>query len=320
MTDRLFDIVTLAFPPDTSAARARFDFVLDRYSNFIPPESQPRWGATGRTIFESVDGGTAGEILDALDAVGVRTEIRPVSPTKTPPSPGAATPVGVPCPSCGFSNDETSIDCAACGVVFAKFEQLQVRRMMEAARLEEEVNRIQRIRQEWTEKALSYREKRPLAPAAIAPFKSVLVTEEVPFLRLDSDRGPLLLTSLRLLTEIRGEMVSIPYETIAEAELGGGFQVLGGNVRMALTLKSPLMVGRTRVPSLTRQVQKNAAWDPETVMDWIYSRNFICGGCGARDLDFRLENRKTRVRCMRCARDHEVDPVHAVLRLIGEPQ
>jgi len=42
-------------------------------------------------------------------------------------------------------------------------------------------------------------------------------------------------------------------------------------------------------------------------MDWAFARNFMCGACGARDLDFRLEDSDSHCRCMHCATDHQID-------------
>jgi formylmethanofuran dehydrogenase subunit E len=47
-------------------------------------------------------------------------------------------------------------------------------------------------------------------------------------------------------------------------------------------------------------------------MDWAFARNFICGSCGERDLEYRTEVATVKMRCMHCATDHEVDMREAV--------
>ncbi|MCU0856683.1 MAG: hypothetical protein MUF63_18000, partial [Rhodobacteraceae bacterium] len=59
-------------------------------------------------------------------------------------------------------------------------------------------------------------------------------------------------------------------------------------------------------------LDKDSMFFKEVVMDWGYARNFICGSCGERDLQYRTENRKVFFRCMHCATDHDVDLVECI--------
>lgn len=315
MDTRKFDIFPLAFTIDSDEAKARFRALADRFSD----GHQQMWGALGQPLFRSIDGQTATEILAKLDEIGIRTEIRPAAP------PSAAAPMiptvenkTLPCPSCGFANPESQPDCGACGLVFAKFDRREVSRMMAETRLEEEINRARRIEQEWTDKASDYRAQHQLPAGVTAPFADDLLVEEVPFLRLETDLGPLLLTSKRMLARTKKELLSIPFEMISSVEFGGGFSILGGNIRMVLTFKAPLVIKRLRASTLTLQVQKNTSYDRETILHWAFSKNFICGRCGARELSFRLDKAESRARCMRCAADHSINLTHAVALPLGE--
>ncbi|MEN8163981.1 MAG: hypothetical protein ABFS37_07625 [Acidobacteriota bacterium] len=190
--------------------------------------------------------------------------------------------------------------------------------MMTDSRLEEEINKARRIEQEWTDRASHYQVQHPLPTGATDPFADDLLIDEVPFLRLETDSGPMLLTSKRILARTKKELLSIPFEMIDGVELGGGFTILGGSVKMVLTFKAPLILGRSRASTLSRQVRKNQHYDRETILHWVYSKNFICGRCGARELSFRLEKHDSRTRCMRCAADHSIDLTHAVALPKGE--
>lgn len=315
MNTRKFDIVPLAFTIDSDEAKMSFGAVVDRFSD----SPHQVWGALDQPLFRSVDGQTAAEILTKLDEIGVRTEIRPATiqttTAQSPPKVGTAT---LPCPSCGFNNPESQPDCGACGLVFAKFEKRAVNRMMADSRLEEEINKARRIEQEWTDRASDYRTQRPLPAGATDPFANDLLVEEVPFLRLETDLGPLLLTSKRMLARTKKELLSIPFEMISSVEFGGGFSILGGSIRMVLTFKAPLVIKRLRASIFSLQVQKNTSYDRETILHWAFSKNFICGRCGARDLTFRLEKTESRARCMRCAADHSINLTHAVAIPLGE--
>ena len=315
MDTRKFDIFPLAFTIDSDEARARFEALVDRLSSGHPQ----LWGTLGQPLFRSIDGQTASEILAKLDEIGVRTEIRPAAPPPiaAPTAPAIEDPT-LPCPSCGFANPESQPDCGACGLVFAKFEKRAVSRMMAESRLEEEINRARRIEQEWTDRASDYRTQHPLPAGATTPFTGDLLVEEVPFLRLETDSGPLLLTSKRMLARTKKELLSIPFEMISSVEFGGGFSILGGSIRMVLTFKAPLVIKRLRASTLTLQVQKNPSYDRETILLWAFSKNFICGCCGARELSFRLEKSESRARCMRCASDHSINLTHAVALPLGE--
>lgn len=315
MDDRRFDIYPLAFTLDSDEAKEGFETFI----NSLPTDDRHPWGLLGQPLIRSIDGQTAAKILTTLDEIGIRTEIRPAAPLPTPPpmTPAVETAT-TPCPSCGFANPESQPECSACGLVFAKFEKRAVGRMMAESRLEEEINRARRIEQEWTDHASNYRKQHPLPAGATVPFADDLVVEEVPFLRLETDSGPLLLTSKRMLVRTKKELISIPFEMISTLEFGGGFSLLGGNTRMVLTFKAPLVIKRLRASTLTLQVQKNPSFDRETILHWAFSKNFMCGRCGARDLSFRLEKSQPRARCMRCAADHSINLTQAVALPMGD--
>lgn len=315
MGERTFNIVALAFPQPSASVDTRYDAVVQRYGRWADTEAV--WGQRDTVLFRAVDGPTAAAIIDDLDPLGVKTEIRPVAPEPATPA-AAATPVGPPCPSCQFPNPEGQAECGACGLVFAKYEQRVVRRMMKDARLEEELSKARMIDQEWTDRAAGYIRKHPLPGSALDSFTDELSAEEIPFLRLESDGGPILLTSRRMLVTFKKEGVaSLPFEMMDGVELGGGFTILGGTIKMVITFKAPTFLAGQKRSSLTRQVRKDAGFDREALLHWSYSKNFLCGQCGARDLAFRYEQGRTRCRCRRCAADHLIDLKQAVARPTG---
>jgi hypothetical protein len=59
-------------------------------------------------------------------------------------------------------------------------------------------------------------------------------------------------------------------------------------------------------------MDKDSSFYKDVIMDWCFSRSFLCGGCGQRDLDFRLEDTNVHTRCMHCALDHEIDMREAI--------
>jgi hypothetical protein len=63
---------------------------------------------------------------------------------------------------------------------------------------------------------------------------------------------------------------------------------------------------------LTWQLDKDSSFYSDVVMDWAFARNFMCGTCGARDLDFRTDDDIPHARCMHCATDHEIDLREAI--------
>ena len=173
--------------------------------------------------------------------------------------------------------------------------------------LEEALTRAIKVREEWDHRAKQYLEGHPLIPNAVEPFSGSVMQGEIPFLRLNSDEGPLLLTSRRLIARHKDETFSIPFEMISDVTFGGGLVSSKKKTRLLLEFHSPLATASGSAKTLAWQIDKESTFYKDVVMDWSFSRNFICGACGARDLDFRLEGDDPHCRCMHCATDHAVD-------------
>jgi hypothetical protein len=184
--------------------------------------------------------------------------------------------------------------------------------MQRESRLEEALTKALVVREEWTQRAKTYLEKHALPAEASAPFAGALLRDEIPFQALGSDEGPLLLTSRRILFLRDGAVGTVPYELVSDADFGGGLVQRKGKVRMQLTFHSPLPGPAGPQKKLEWQLDKDSAFSRELVMDWVFARNFMCGSCGARELEHRLQGSTPRFRCMRCATDHEVDLTEAV--------
>jgi hypothetical protein len=260
-------------------------------------------------LFSGLDRDRATEVVQALEGAGARLEIRP---GKAPEPEIDIIELAVPeatqdCPSCGFANPAGTEDCQRCGVVFAKLERETLQDMARERRLEEALNKAQQIRDEWVAKAQKYLETHPLPPDATAPFARTLAQDEIPFLRLKSTDGPLLLTSRRLLFQRGGLVDSIPFELIRDVDVGGGLAQLVARVKMQLVFQTPIPLPSGTHKSLTWSLDKESGFAREVVVDWAFARNFLCGSCGGRDVQYRTEGSGVHMRCMRCATDHEVD-------------
>jgi len=173
--------------------------------------------------------------------------------------------------------------------------------------LEEALSKAIKAREEWYQRANHYLETHPLSPDATAGLSEPVAVGELPFLRLNADEGPVLLTSRRIIASHRGQTLSIPYEMIEDVNFGGGLVAKKTKVRMQLVFRAPLVTSEGTAKSLTWQLDKESGFAKDVVMDWAFARNFMCGACGARDLQFRLEAERNRFRCMHCATDHQVD-------------
>jgi len=262
-----------------------------------------------KPLFTGLDRERVSEVVQALEHAGARIEIRPGAA----PAPAVeAIDVAVPeptqtCPSCGFANPADGHDCQRCGVVFAKLERESLQRMAREQRLEDTLTRARLVREEWEAKAKKYLAKHPLPAGATAPFASTLVYGEIPFLLLTSSDGPLLLTSRRLLFQRDGLVGSLPFELIADVDIGGGLAQLVSRVKMQINFRTPVSLPTGVHKSLTWTLDKESGLSKEVILDWAYARYFLCSSCGSRDLHYRTEGTGVRVRCMRCATDHEVD-------------
>jgi hypothetical protein len=169
------------------------------------------------------------------------------------------------------------------------------------------------VREEWRKRAQEYLEDHPLPDDSKVPFEDVLLQDETPFLRLNSDKGPMLLTSRRLLAKLDNHHYSLPFELITDINFGGGLVQKKGVTRLQLVLHCPLPTDNPEPEkALVCGLDKESTFYKDVIMDWAFARNFICGACGAPDIDFRLEKVIPHARCMHCATDHEIDLVEAV--------
>ena len=211
------------------------------------------------------------------------------------------------CPTCGFVQPAGGTECAKCGLIFSKFEREQIQHMQQDRGLEESLTKAIKSREEWYQRANQYLETHPLAPEAAAIFADQIGQGELPFLRLNSEEGEILLTSQRLIARFKDETVSIPYEMIEDVNFGGGLVTKKSRTRLQLVFQAPMVLGDGSAKSLSWQLDKESSFFKEVVMDWAFARNFMCGACGARDLEFRLDGSNNRCRCMHCATDHQID-------------
>ena len=300
-----FDIYLLGLKDPSPTGRTRFVHAMARLTGRGTEELQSLLGHSSDALFLSLDRDKARMVVDTLEQAGVRVEIRPS--TSPPIGSEMGTVATRECPACGFVSPVELVDCSRCGLVFAKWERESVQRMQRESRLEEALSRSMVIREEWNQRAKAFLEKRQLNAAASAPFEGALLRDEIPFLALASDEGPLLMTSRRLLSLRDGGVTVIPYELISDVDFGGGLVPRKNRVRMQFTLHSPLAAAAAPLRKLEWWLDKESAFDREVVMDWAFARNFLCGTCGARELEHRLQGQSNHYRCMRCATDHEID-------------
>jgi hypothetical protein len=278
-------------------------------------------------LLRSIDLSQAESAVYSLQQAGAWVEVRPVSSApaggggdwgagaSADAMSGGFEAVGATytCPSCGHTQPEGLNDCQSCGVVFAKLEREQVQKDIRNRRLEEALQKVMGLRQEWDEKAQAYLEKNPMPAGATSPFDHSLFQAEIPFQLLSAQEGPVLMTSRRIVFQRDGTIGSVPYEMIADVDVGGGLAVSKNRVKMKFTFRCELPTPSGTVSNLAWQIDKPSSQKKDVVMDWVFSRRFICGSCGEPDLDFRLDGSKTYARCMRCATDHEIDLEEAIV-------
>ncbi len=304
-----YNIHVLGLKDASKSGRQKFVGTLERLTGRPRSEFDEEFPSPHIPVFQSLDLDRTKKILDSLDSSGILVEIRP---SDSPPiNAEEELEAGKrACPACNAHQSASNIECQRCGIVFSKYEREQLLKMQKDHTLEQAMIKAMQIREEWLQRAQKFLETKPLTNDASKVFASILLQDELPFLRLDSAEGPLLLTSRRLLTKNEdGKFFSIPYEMISEVDFGGGaIQTKKSKFKVNVKFHSPLPVGpEENISKMSWVLDKESSFNKEVVMDWGYARNFICGSCGERDLDFRTDGPKVHCRCMHCATDHEVD-------------
>jgi hypothetical protein len=308
-----YNIHILGLKDASKSGRQRFVGAMERLTGRPRDEFEESFPSPHIPMFQSLGVERAKKILESLDSNGILVEIRP---TDSPPIDAAEELEAGKraCPACNVVQPATNIECHRCGIVFSKYEREQLLKMQKDHTLEQAMIKAMQVREEWLQRAQKYLESKPLPKDAAKAFAANLLQDEVPFLRLDSSEGPLLLTSRRMLTKTAdGKVVSIPYEMISEVDFGAAIQTKKSKFRVNVKFHAPLPVAPNEsIAKMSWNLDKESSFSKEVVMDWGYARNFICGSCGERDLDFRAEGAKVHCRCMHCATDHEVDLTECV--------
>lgn len=300
-----YDIMLIGLKNTGETGRARYANAMSRLTGRSEGEFDAPLPSFDRPIFSALERASAEVAARALGEAGALIEIRP---THTIARDNREQMVATDtCPTCGFVQPAGGRECSRCGLIFAKFEKEQIQHMQRDRGLEQALTTAIKVREEWDQRAKQYLETHPLTGGAVEPFSGSVMQGEIPFLRLNSDEGPLLLTSRRLIARHKDETFSIPFEMIEDVTFGGGIVATKKRTRMLLGFHSPLPTAGGSAKSLAWQIDKESTFYKDVVMDWSFSRNFICGACGARDLDFRLEGDNPHCRCMHCATDHTVD-------------
>jgi len=304
-----YDILLLGLGDVGKASRTRFLTTMERLTGRPAREFERVFDQPDEPLFRSLEQRKADMIWTALDEIGALLEVRPGSSPAVEGDDVAA----AACPSCGFILAAGAPECTRCGVVFAKRDREEIQKMQQDSHLEEALQKALQVREEWTQRAKQYLEKHPLPADATAGFESELMRDEIPFLRLSADDTAILMTSRRMLSTTKdGKVASIPYELVSDVDVGGGLVVKRNRVRLALTFHSEIPFGAQAVKSATWQLDKESAFYKDVIFDWAFARNFMCGQCGERDLDFRLDGTIPHARCMHCATDHEIDLADAI--------
>jgi hypothetical protein len=305
-----YDVLFLGLAQGGAGGVSRYANAMARLTGRTEDDFQKTPTSFAEPIFTALDQSTAKIVAETLAEAGALIEIRPSTERVGDLREQVATTEG--CPSCGFVQPAGANECGKCGLVFAKFEREQVQKMQTDRALEEALASALKSREEWTQRANQYLETHPLPPEAVEGFEGSLVQGEIPFLRLSSDEGPLLMTSRRMLAVHKDGMVSIPYEMVEDVTFGGGLVVKKSKVRLLLVFHAPLLVAGSTAKSLSWQLDKDSSFYSDVVMDWCFARTFMCGTCGARDLDYRSDDDIPFMRCMHCASDHEIDLREAI--------
>jgi hypothetical protein len=314
-----YDIYVLGLKDPGAGGRHRFAVAMERLTGRSSEEFEQGFPPPNLPMFSAMDQDHAIETAEILGDTGVLIEVRPTDkPPQEQQKIAAATRA---CPSCDHIQGATNEECERCGVVFKKYEREQLLKMQKDHTLEQAMIKAMQVREEWLHRATQYLESHKMAKDASAAFASELVQDEVPFLRLNSEEGPILLTSRRLLTRREKVFESFPYEMISEVDYGGGkIKTAKSKFRLQISFHSPFPLKDGEVvKNMTWHLDKDSSFSKDVVIDWGYARNFICGSCGERELEYRTDDTKLHCRCMHCAMDHEIDVVECVaVPLIGD--
>lgn len=300
-----FDIMLLGLAKPGEAGRSRYANAMARLTGKPQLDFRNPSPSFDEPLFSALDQGTAQMVARTLGEAGALIEVRRSTAVARTNSDQLA-PTDT-CPACGFVQPAGGNECGKCGLIFSKFEREQVQQMQQDRGLEDALSKAIKARDEWYQRAHHYLETHPLAVDATTGLGEPVAAGEAPFLRLNSDEGPILLTSRRIIASHKGNTLSIPYEMVEDVNFGGGLVAKKSKVRMQLVFRAPLAAVEGSAKSLTWLLDKESSFFKDVVMDWAFARNFMCGACGARDLDFRLEGSNNRCRCMHCATDHQID-------------
>jgi len=306
-----YDIYVLGLKDPTAGGRHRFAATMERLTGRSSDEFEEGFPPPNIPMFQAMDAARAVVTADVLGDTGVLIEVRPTdNPPQEQPKMAAASRE---CPACDEIQSAGNDECVKCGIVFKKYEREQLFKMQKDHTLEQAMIKAMQVREEWLHRATQYLDQHKMAKDQSAAFASELVQDEVPFLRLNSEDGPVLLTSRRLLARRENVFESVPYEMIREVDYGGG------KIKTSKTKFRLLIIFHTPFPLKSGELSKNMAWhldkessfSKDVVIDWGYARNFICGACGERELEYRTDEtpdgHKVHCRCMHCATDHEID-------------
>jgi hypothetical protein len=315
-----YDIHVIGLDDPSKAGRHRFANEMERLTKRPADEFKETFPSSSKPILEALDSERAQQIAESMKSTGILIEIR-VSDAPPTFEEVELDESSRQCPSCNHIQPAINEDCERCGVVFKKIEREQLAQMQKEHTLEQAMIKAMQVREEWLHRAQQYLELHPLKKEVFADFDTVLVAQEVPFLRLNSEEGSLLLTSRRMITIREGRFQSIPYEMVKEVDYGGGrLTTKKSKQRLQVVFHTLLPVTEGEpLKSLAWHLDKESSFSKDVVIDWGYARNFICGSCGARELEYRTQGDKVRMRCMHCATDHEIDLAECVaVPLISE--
>jgi len=302
-----YDIYVLGLKDPTAGGRHRFAATMERLTGRSSDEFEEGFPPSNVPMFQSMDAERAVETADALGDTGALIEVRPTDkPPQEQPKIAVATRE---CPACNQIQPATNDECLKCGVVFKKYEREQLLKMQKDHTLEQAMIKAMQVREEWLHRATQYLEQHKMVKDASAAFAAELVQDEIPFLRLNSEEGPLLLTSRRLLARRENVFESVPYEMMREVDYGGGkIKMAKSKFRLQIIFHTPFPLKSGELSkSMTWHLDKDSSFSKDAVIDWGYARNFICGACGERELEYRTDEKRMFCRCMHCATDHEID-------------